>query len=290
MTCSGTPFTIETGDKLTLRCARWGSGPTDLVFVHGAGLSAQTYWPALRAISDLAVIHGFNSRGHGGSDVPRVMSPYDEPYEDLVQFVARSLRAPVIMAGHSFGAFLTLKMAAEHPDLVKGIILLDPLITFAPHEMWQAKVMDMDAERVARTRRKPESWTDRTAAEAWVRARSSFQRWDSEALDLYLTTCLRETVNGVSLCCPPWFEALLYLHRPFLDFWPWIDRIAAPAALLYGEASEVARRAAIEHAARILPRATVMQLPGGHLFAQEYPRETGQALREALTAIGQDQR
>jgi pimeloyl-ACP methyl ester carboxylesterase len=79
MTLSAAPFTIETGDKPTLRCARWGSGPIDFVFVHGAGLSVQTYWPALRAISDLAVIHGFNSRGHGGSDVPDVVSPYDEP-------------------------------------------------------------------------------------------------------------------------------------------------------------------------------------------------------------------
>jgi pimeloyl-ACP methyl ester carboxylesterase len=287
---TGVPFTIETEDGLTLRCARWGDGPVDVVFIHGAGLSAQCYWPALRAISDLAVIHGFNSRGHGGSDVPHVLSPYEEPYEDLVRFIATSCRTPVVMAGHSFGAFLTLRAAAERPDLIRGILLLDPLITFAPHELWQIQVMDMDLDRVARTRRKPASWPDRAATQAWVMARSGFKRWDREALHLYLATCMRQGAEGVSLCCPPWFESLLYMHRPFLNFWPWIARIAAPTAIIYGEDSEVARPAAIAYATQMLPRATVMRLKGGHLFAQEHPRETGEALRTALTTVLADQR
>lgn len=285
MSGTGTPFAIETDDGLTLRCARLGNGPVDLVFIHGAGLSVQTYWPALRAIGDVTTIHGFNSRGHGGSDVPLVVSPYDEPYEDLIRFVAGTLRGPVIMAGHSFGAFLTLRIAAEHPGLVKGIILLDPLITFLPDEPWQARIMDMDAGRVARTRRKPERWPDRRTAEAWVTARSGFQRWDREAVALYLATCLRDVAGGVEFCCPPWMEALLYLHRPFVDFWPWVRRVAAPAAILYGEDSGVALAPAIEHAARILPRATVTRMPGGHLFAQEHPGETGAVLRDALRMI-----
>ena len=38
MTGTGVPFSIETKDGLTLRCARWGEGPVDVVFIHGAGV------------------------------------------------------------------------------------------------------------------------------------------------------------------------------------------------------------------------------------------------------------
>lgn len=128
MTPNPVPFVFRTPAGLSLRGVTWGEGGRDLVFTHGNGFTAQCYAPILAPLSARVRVHGVNLRGHGGSDVPPDFPDWDGPYADLVAYLQERCAAPAILAGHSYGATLSLRLAAEHPELVGGLLLLEPLV------------------------------------------------------------------------------------------------------------------------------------------------------------------
>ncbi|MCH8882117.1 MAG: alpha/beta hydrolase, partial [SAR324 cluster bacterium] len=68
------PFELPTTDGLLLRGEVWGGGDLALTFVHGSGLTVQSYYPAFRALAGRARVHALNSRGHGSSGNPAATS------------------------------------------------------------------------------------------------------------------------------------------------------------------------------------------------------------------------
>ncbi|MEV6770361.1 alpha/beta hydrolase [Nocardia sp. NPDC051030] len=90
---------------------------------------AEQHLPGVRIIAP-------DLRGHGRSTgVP----PWD--FETIVTDLVELLRAetsePVVLLGHSFGAGAGVHLAARHPELVRGLILLDPAIGLDPEFMLQ---------------------------------------------------------------------------------------------------------------------------------------------------------
>jgi len=104
-----------------------GTGPV-VVLLHGY-LSSLRYWDELRAVleADHTVI-AIDLLGFGGSPKPRRMA-YD--YDDHLAWVQRTLehcgvQGPVVLAGHSMGALLSLRYASCHPENVRKLLLLNP--------------------------------------------------------------------------------------------------------------------------------------------------------------------
>ncbi|MFB7875779.1 alpha/beta fold hydrolase [Nocardia sp. NPDC056064] len=64
-------------------------------------------------------------RGHGRSTS---LPPWD--FETIVDDLAELLRAettePVVVVGHSFGGAAGIRLARQHPELVRALVLLDP--------------------------------------------------------------------------------------------------------------------------------------------------------------------
>ncbi|MBK6902646.1 MAG: alpha/beta hydrolase [Saprospirales bacterium] len=50
--------------------------------------------------------------------------------EDIAQFIREKGLGPALLVGHSFGAFIALNVAIQHPELVKGVVAEEPI--FAP--------------------------------------------------------------------------------------------------------------------------------------------------------------
>ena len=71
-------------------------------------------------------IYALDFRGHGKSD--RVTRGYQwEAYaQDTVSFLKERMGEPAILVGHSLGAMVTLKIAAQVPEVVRAIVLEDP--------------------------------------------------------------------------------------------------------------------------------------------------------------------
>ena len=73
----------------------------------------------------------------GFGDAPRPPSAWDtSEYADLVQaYIADRLQGPVVLVGHSFGARISLRLAARKLDQVRAIVLMAapglPLLPFS---------------------------------------------------------------------------------------------------------------------------------------------------------------
>lgn len=108
-----------------------GSGPTDRNGNSGAGLTTNSY----KMLSDELVDKGFNvmrydKRAIGLSTIPMADIPnltFDDYIEDAracVEYLRAEGFNRVFLAGHSEGGEIATILAASHPDIVDGAILL----------------------------------------------------------------------------------------------------------------------------------------------------------------------
>jgi len=126
------------------------SGPTTLpdvvppldrgrlfLFVHAAGSNAGLW---RRQVEALGAEHGAvapDLPGHGRSDGVEGLASVEE-YAELVAHFAAALRLrPFVLVGRSMGGAIGLVLAARHPDLVQGLVLVCTAarFTFAPEQL-----------------------------------------------------------------------------------------------------------------------------------------------------------
>ena len=99
-----------------------------IILIHGFSVPSYVWGPNFRALSDAGYrVLRFDMFGRGLSDRPRAR--YDRDfYVDHVRELLDSLRItqPVTLAGVSMGGAVAAAFAAEHPDRVRDVILVDP--------------------------------------------------------------------------------------------------------------------------------------------------------------------
>ena len=111
----------------TLHTAIWGpedpAAPTILA-VHGVTASHKA-WPELaEALPDVRIIAP-DLRGRGRSNA--LPAPYGMPAhaEDLAAVLAALGTGPVVVVGHSMGAFVSVVLANLFPERVRSLVLVD---------------------------------------------------------------------------------------------------------------------------------------------------------------------
>ena len=100
-----------------------------IVFSHGNGFPGSTYRVMLDAIRARGFrVEAIDKFGHD----PRY--PVTDNWPHLVQQLTDfttplTQEGPVFLLGHSLGGILSMMVAAKHPELVRGVVLLDsPMI------------------------------------------------------------------------------------------------------------------------------------------------------------------
>jgi pimeloyl-ACP methyl ester carboxylesterase len=112
------------GHRLHLHCVGSGSPTVVLEPGHGAS-SADLHWIAPVVARDTTVCvydragRGFSDGANGPQDGGRIAA-------DLRTLLDRAaVPRPYVLAGHSFGGLYVLSFAAQFPDQVAGMVLLD---------------------------------------------------------------------------------------------------------------------------------------------------------------------
>jgi len=116
---------IETAaGRLTLR--RAGVGP-DLVLLHGIGSGAASWAWQLDGLADRCRLTAWNAPGYGGSALPATDWPDAGDYAAALDAVMSALAIEhCVLVGHSLGALIAARLAAEHPERIAGLVLANP--------------------------------------------------------------------------------------------------------------------------------------------------------------------
>lgn len=102
-----------------------GSGPP-VVFTHD-GLLHGAQWDAqFDALASDYRVARWDRRGYGRS--PATTEPYSS-FDDLATVIRAVSATPVTLIGCSFGGFVSLQCALDHPDLVSALILIGPIVS-----------------------------------------------------------------------------------------------------------------------------------------------------------------
>lgn len=107
-----------------------GDGPRAAVVLHGGPGLSDYMRPAAEEVlaggdGALRVAH-FQQRGLAPSGVDGPFT-LDQFVDDVARVVDALGRGPVVLVGHSWGGHLAMHVAVRRPEMVAGLVLLDPL-------------------------------------------------------------------------------------------------------------------------------------------------------------------
>jgi pimeloyl-ACP methyl ester carboxylesterase len=105
-----------------------GAGDIPLVLVHGGWGSHHDWDLVAPGLAESFTVVTYDRRGH--SDSERAARPVGmhEDVADAAALISHLELEPAWVIGNSFGATITLRLAAEHPTLLRGIIAHDPTL------------------------------------------------------------------------------------------------------------------------------------------------------------------
>src|SRR5580692_9492144 len=110
----------------TLRWIEAGSGHPAVVFNAALGEPGTlAFAAAIPAIAARTRLIAYDRAGLGTSDPVRELT-LDGQVGDLAAVAAQAGDGPCVLAGHSWGGLLVLLAAAKYPELIAGLVLIDP--------------------------------------------------------------------------------------------------------------------------------------------------------------------
>ena len=258
-----------------------------IVFSHGNSFPGGTY----RLVHESLRQRGFEVQaidkfGHDPA------YPVSNNWPHLVQQLADCVsalppaRAPVFLVGHSLGGIVSLMCAALHPELARGVVLLDSPILGG----WKATTLGiakrtqlvgaLSPGQVSKKRRN--HWPDRQAMLEHFRHKRAFARWDPGVLADYVDCGSIEREGQRWLAFDRDIETHIYNTLPdnlgtLLRRHP----LKCPVAFVGGTHSREMRQVGMDFTARVV-KGRIMMLDGSHLFPMEKPVATAAAIEAAL--------
>ena len=262
-----------------------------IVFAHGNSFPGGTYRVMLESLRqrgfEVAAVDRF---GHD----PKY--PVTNNWPHLVQQLAdfaqswQGASGPAFLVGHSLGGILSLMCAARHPELARGVLLLDSPILSG----WKATTLglvkktalvgSLSPGRISSKRR--HHWPSVEAAHEHLRHKKAFAQWDPQVLSDYVAygthdqdgqRCLsfdRDIETAIYNTLPDHLAGLLRRHP-----------LKCPVAFIGGTHSVEMRTVGMELTERVT-KGRVMMLDGSHLFPMEKPLAAAAAIEASLRNLG----
>jgi pimeloyl-ACP methyl ester carboxylesterase len=116
------------GIRIGTRALRWveaGRGQPSVVLEAGISDSSAGWQAVMVAVAAHTRVVAYDRAGLGASDPVSGLPTLSSQVDDLAT-VVRSVGAPGVVVGQSWGGLLARLLAARHPELVLGLVLVDP--------------------------------------------------------------------------------------------------------------------------------------------------------------------
>ncbi len=271
--------------------------PIDALFLHATGFNAMTYQSILAPLGFRTRVAAIDLRGHGRTTLKEGRLPsWTRFRNDVIAWIDKHAPDGLVLGGHSMGGTVALMVAGKRPDLVKGLVLADPVIL--PPGFYRAvhlapfshivRRYASPMSRVAR-RRRPE-FPSLEEARSSYKGRGAFSTWREPFLDDYLhdgldridpTRPAHEVQPWRLLCSPKW-EAKTFAaqrNRP----WSALSKVLRkriPITVLRADRDSVMTDKVAERLVRKCPIVVMKTVRGSTHFL---PMEAPYAVRDAFS-------
>jgi len=102
----------------------YGTGPVQVVWLHGWGRKSEDFARAASALAEKGVTSvALDLPGFGASPPPVVAGGARHYSELVLPALAEISVEPLVVVGHSFGGTVATVLASNHPELVRGLVL-----------------------------------------------------------------------------------------------------------------------------------------------------------------------
>lgn len=243
-----------------------GEGP-DVMLIHGWGSSRRMWWHLAPGLAARHRVWALDLPGFGESDKP-ADDWYSIPnYTALLSdFIQQVIGDQVHLIGHSMGGLIAFDVAASHPDALKRLVTINPLVT------------------------------GRTTLRPFARFNTSRQALALalRASHVIFQPVLRESGKLV--------HSMTYLHRRFEDFTkgtaesimasgratvaynvvPRLSQISTPTLVIVGKQDPTIPSTEGRMAAQTIPNAHLTVLTAGHHPTDDIPVKTLRVVQDFL--------
>jgi pimeloyl-ACP methyl ester carboxylesterase len=128
MGSDGADETVWTRDGRELHAVVYGEGSPTVVFEAGMGASRSSWGAVLPGVAErtTAVVYDRSGLGRSPADPgPRDLRRLVDDLVDVLDHLADRGSAPFVLVGHSWGGPIIRGAAAQRPDRVAGLVLVD---------------------------------------------------------------------------------------------------------------------------------------------------------------------
>jgi esterase len=129
---------------LQLHYVEWGRpGNPSLVLLHGFQSNAHTWDTFSQAMADTYHVLALDQRGHGDTSwAPAGNYAPESSVSDIDGFITALRLAPTVVIGHSMGGRHAAMVAANYPDKVRKVVIVDTAAEFPPAMRSQQSTTD----------------------------------------------------------------------------------------------------------------------------------------------------
>ncbi|PWB97105.1 alpha/beta fold hydrolase [Salinibacterium hongtaonis] len=234
-----------------LLAEKTGSTPVQVVALHGWGRTGADFGTIVDGLNALSI----HLPGFGITPEPSAVWGSEDYANDLVD-VLREI-GPVVIVGHSFGGRVAVRLAAQHPELVKGLVL-----TGVPLLRLQAAPKAAASYRLIR----------------WLARRGLVSQKTLEAQKHKHGSADYRNASGVMRD--------IMVRVVGEDYRDDLVRITAPVRMVWGERDTAAPADAGRAASELIPGARFRTVAGaGHLLEGDLAVEVAQELHEMLQEV-----
>lgn len=259
-----------------------------IVFSHANSFPGSTYRVLFKHLRSRGFkVRAIDRFGH----VPEY--PVTDNWPHLVQQLAdfalaetQKADGPAFLVGHSLGGMLSLMVAAKHPELARGVVLLDSPVLGG----WRATTLGAfkgtqllgSVTPGAVSRRRRNQWPDAAAALAYFQHKKAFARWDPQVLQDYVEHGTRDEDGQRVLAFDRDVETVIYNTLPDnLERMIRRHPLKCPVAFIGGIVSREMKQIGMAMTQQVT-KGRISMVDGGHLFPMERPLVTAAAIEAAL--------
>jgi len=262
-----------------------------VIFSHANSFPAATYGVLFKSLRSRGfLVKAVDKFGH--DERYPVSNNWPGLVQQLHDFAAREVERagePAYLVGHSLGGFLSAMCAARHPQLARGVVLLDsPLLGG-----WKAQALRAvkgtqlvgSLSPGAISRKRKNRWPSREAALENFRNKKAFARWDPQVLNDYITHATHDENGERVLSFDREIETSIYNTLPDnLDRLLRRHPLRCPVAFIGGLHSAEMKQVGTAMTEKIT-QGRMSMLDGSHLFPMEKPVATAAAIEAVLLSL-----